>query len=142
MQKITQEFLKELSETQEKLADIYFDLLTSIEENEDWKSQNIGAPAFYMEGEVIGVEIDNSKNKINIRTFGFDDRDECDKECWYTYNLDELLNDNWKEKALKVYQKEYQKRQEEQQRKDKATAEEAEAMERAEYERLKAKFEH
>lgn len=60
---------------------------------------------------------------------------------YYNVSFDEIYSDNWKELALKEYEaKKQRKLEEEQAAKENALAEQ-EARERAEYERLRAKYE-
>ena len=60
---------------------------------------------------------------------------------YYNVSFDEIYSDDWKEVALKEYEEKIrQKIEEKQAAKEKALAEK-EARERAEYERLKAKYE-
>lgn len=77
----------------------------------------------------------------NCLTVHLVDRDPEIRDNHINIHYDELLSDDWKEAALEAYeQKKLQKVEEERAAKEKEQADK-EAWERAEYERLKEKFE-
>jgi len=142
MQKINQEFLDELLATQAKFNDMFSDLSIYITELQNWEEENLGiknnSDVGYYNAE---VEIENGK--ICLTTFG-DPRDyeQLGYEMYYqTYQLDKLFDTSWREGALKEYQKKQEEIRIKKEQKDKEDAIEQERLERAEYERLKAKYE-
>ena len=86
MEPITQEFLNELIATQEKLKSMYDKLDTFV-------CQNI--ESIDIKGQITNVSIEN--DTLHITSFGFDLRDECDKEYFYSCPLQKLLTTDSKE---------------------------------------------
>lgn len=141
-QKINQEFLDELLAVQEKFNDMFSDLSIYITELQDWEEENLGiknnSEIGYYNSE---VEIENGK--IYLNTFG-DPRDyeQLGYEMYHqSYPLDKLFDTSWRDEARKKYLKVLEEKQKEKEVKDIQKAKEFEEYERAEYERLKAKFE-
>lgn len=142
MQEITKEFLKELLETQRKLKKMYDKLEEHIHSSNRWEEENIGREIHrdgWIHGDITRVSLKN--RAVEIESFGYDDFYERDIEYWFPYPLDKLLSDDWKEIALKEYQKKQNALRKEKEAEAARKATEKERKERAEYERLKAKFE-
>lgn len=140
MNHITQEFLDELFMVQEKLKNMYAELTECINSNEEWKCKNIATfPGYIDNKDITNVTIKNDKLIIDVYEYnneacGYDDNQ-------YTYSLNELTNNDWKENAILKYKAELEQKQKEQELHNAKLAKKREDEERAEYERLKAKFE-
>ena len=130
MSNITKEFLEELIETQEKLKNMYNLLDRSFASVTRWENENIEKSSLrYVYGDIQEVSVD--KNDVCIETLENDDG--YYHHHYYHCPLNKLLNDSWKEESLENYKKEKEL-------KDAKIAKELEERERAEYERLKAKY--
>lgn len=137
MEKITQEFLDEFKVVKEKYEDMLFQIMEQIAENDRLEGLYIDKTHPIYEGEVFRVEIND---KFEVDTHYWDVRNEEYAEGGYSYPLNKLLNDDWKPIAIAKYQKEQEElriKKEQQEREENLALEE---KERAEYERLRAKY--
>lgn len=142
MQEITKEFLDELLATQKKLKEMYEALENRISHVNIWEEEKIGSKHYredWVRGQITNVEVTDSE--IEIESFGFDDFYERYRESQVYFPLDKLLSDDWKEAALKEYQKKQNALRKKKEQEEQKKVLEKERRERAEYERLKAKFE-
>ena len=138
MSKLTQKFLDKLMKTQDELNSMYEELRGYAHELNAWEEENLGIRVT-VAGTIVNVKADDKS--VKIKTYDYDEyEDEYEFE-EQSFPLHKLLNDDWKEEALKAYQAKLEKEKKEQCMKEEARAREAEEKERAEYERLKAKFE-
>lgn len=101
-----------------------------------WKDDNLGQR--FLKGKRLGY-IHKLRSKSLVLCLP--DWDDELPTRYYNVSFNEIYSDDWKEAALKEYETKIQRKlEEEQAKKEKALAEQ-EIRERAEYERLKAKFE-
>ena len=142
MSNITQEFIDELFATQEKFNDMFNDLCIYISELQNWEEKNLGIKNNSEVG-YYNAEVEIENGKICLTTFGQPrDYEQSGYEMYHqTYPLDKLFDTSWREEALKEYQKKQEEIRIKKEQKDKEDAIEQERLERAEYERLKAKYE-
>lgn len=142
MEKLTQEFLDELLATQEKFNDMFADLSIYITELQNWEEENLGIKNNSEVG-YYNAEVEIENGKICLTTFGEPrDYEQPGYEMYHqAYPLDKLFDTSWRDEARKKYLKVLEEKQKEKELKDAQKAKEFEDYERAEYERLKAKYE-
>lgn len=103
----------------------------------EWKDENFGTETLRNKAK-YATFIKLRENCVVVRLVDYDPEI---RNVYINISYDELFSDDWKEAALEAYeQKKAQKAEEERAAKEKEQADK-EAWERAEYERLKAKFE-
>lgn len=138
MNKFTQEFLDNLLEKQNELNRMYEELRGYVHELNAWEEANLGIRVT-VAGTIVNVKADDKS--VKIKTYDYDEyEDEYEFE-EQSFPLHKLLSDDWKEAAIEKRRAELAEREEKQRMKEAWLKEQKEAAERAEYERLKAKFE-
>lgn len=93
--------MNELLTTQEKLKKMYSELETCVDEHSDWKKKHLGTDCHYLIGTI--TDVSTSNGQLYIETCGFDGINECFSEFRYRYQLHELVDETWKERALQEY---------------------------------------
>lgn len=139
MSKLTQEFLDKIIMTQNGLYDMYKELDGCVADLVSWERKNLNSFRSFISGEISAIYVENDELKVEI--YEYDEDDGSFNKDILSYPLYRLLTDDWKEEALKEYQAELEKEKQKQRMKEEVRARKAEERERAEYERLKAKFE-
>ena len=160
MSEITQKTLMEYQEYQKRVNNIAAELYEKARKVWIWENENLGTNhkyidyslkddkeciAFYTSkyGRSIEFEEDYVVDKENFAIYavydswaygGYEEKE-------LTIPLYKLLNDDWREAALKEYQEKQEVARKERETEEKIRAIKKEEKERAEYERLKAKFE-
>lgn len=130
----------EINKMQSKLNDEFnkykFDLFQKAKEVLKWKDDNLGQKflKYTTRGHIHEL-------RQNCVCLCFPDTDCEMPNRYYNVSFDEIYSDDWKDVALKEYEAKIQRKlKEEQAAKENALAEQ-EARERAEYERLRKKYE-
>lgn len=144
---IERSYLEELSRKQSKIKQMQSELNNEFQKYRQelfqrakdvlkWKDDNLGQE--FLKYKTRGYIHELRSNSIVLC---LPDIDAELPAQYYNVSFDEIYSDDWKEIALKEYEKKIQeKRKEEQLAKEKALVEK-EIRERLEYERLKAKYE-
>lgn len=140
MNKFTQEFLENLLEKQNELNSMYEELRKYVYELGAWEKENLGIFHVTVDGTIIDVKVEGES--IRIKAYDYDEyEEEYDVEDHW-FPLHKLMSDDWKEAAIEKHRAELAEKEEKQRVKEAWLKEQKEAAERAEYERLKAKFEN
>jgi len=141
MNNITQELLNEFEHCQNRIHDISIALFDRAKDIFYWENKNIGKdheliPSSHWE--LVRIILSN-KDEVGFECHRiYDDS----RDTWNFYiDKYKLFSDDWKVTALDAYNEEVKKEQHQKRLEEEALAKEAEIRERAEYERLKAKYE-
>ena len=139
VEKLTKDFIDEIINIQRKLEEMRYEVERHYSNLRSWELDNLGYSKLRdIMGDVVDICI-TKDNQVSIQAI--DSYDGNYDSNYYYCPLNKLISDEWKEEALKQHKEALEKNKEKQRLKKEARAKEIEANERAEYERLKAKFE-
>ena len=132
---LTEKWIKTFLQKEKEVSEMKKELIQKAKEILIWENENIGGSYDINDQGVhysCQVEIGEKTVCLNVKcSWAYGGYDEND----YEIPLSKFFCDDWKEAALAEYQDQLQKKEQEK-------AEKTAKRERAEYERLKAKFEN